>query len=164
LSIGLKLRWLFVKGKVNAHNTEGIALFHEHKFPEAEAELRKAIDIFPEHEVAHCNLGMVLMSQNRLREAESEYRAAIRINQEYADGFGELGSLYHKLGRKADARRYYDQAIKLNPYNAYFHINLATLMRDEGDFSGADKEYKFALTCPMLDEETKSHVQELLGG
>jgi Flp pilus assembly protein TadD len=107
---------------------------------------------------------MVLMAQGRVREAESEFRQAVRINPEYPEGHAELGRLFHKLNRKADARKHYDEALRLDPYNAFHHINLATLMRDEGDFSGADREYKAALACPMLDEETRHHLHELLGG
>lgn len=163
MSIALKLKWLAVGRKVKAHNAEGTMLFHQKKYPAAESELRKAIGIFPEHEIAHCNLGMVLMSMNRLREAESEFREAMRIKPTYAEAYGELGGLYHKIGRKKEARQYYDEAIRRDPYNAYFHINLATLMRDEGDFTGADREYRAALACPRIDPETKMHVQELLG-
>ena len=163
LSIGLKLKWLAVGRKVKAHNTEGTMLFHERKYTEAEAELRRAIEIYPDHEVAHCNLGMVLMAQGRLREAESELRDAIRIKPSYAEAYGELGHLYHKISRKKEARLFYNEAINRDPYNAYFPINLATLLRDEGDFAGADKEYRTALECPRIDAETKAHVQELLG-
>ena len=90
MSVGLKLRWLLVRGKVLAHNREGTMLFHEKKFREAEAELRTAIQIFPESAVSHCNLGMVLMAQSRLREAETEFRQAVRIDPHYPEGHAEL--------------------------------------------------------------------------
>ena len=156
-------KWVTVSGKVKRHNMRGTDYFHDGNLKEAEAEFRESIRIFPWHEVSHTNLGMVLVSMRRYQEAERVLHEAIRIKPGFADAHGELGALYHKMGRKKEAHNEYKLATSLNPINPIFHINFATLCRDEGNFALADAEYRAALASPWIDAETKHRVQELVG-
>jgi Flp pilus assembly protein TadD len=161
---GSKLKWLIVGGKVKARVARATQLFNEGKYQEAEKELRDAIQIYPEHEVSHCNLGMVLASLNRLMEAEKELREAIRLKPFYIDAHSELASVLYKLGRKPEAEAAYKDLILLDPENPFPRMNLATLYIGRGAFDEAEKEYRAALNCRKIDPETKRKIQDTIQG
>jgi superkiller protein 3 len=67
---------------------------------EAEADLRKALQLDPKLAVAHYQLGNVLEHQGRLDAAVPEMQEAIRLNDNYAEPHIALAQIYKRLGRQ----------------------------------------------------------------
>ena len=61
--------------------------------PEAEADIRKATEIDPRNDGAHCKLGQILRLQGRLAEAEAAFRAALGINPRCVGACTALGDM-----------------------------------------------------------------------
>lgn len=72
--------------------------------PEAEADLRQAIQIDPHLAQAHFQLGIVLEGMNQARAAIPELQTAARLDTRYAEPHIALARIYHKLGQEATAR------------------------------------------------------------
>lgn len=72
---------------------------------EAEANLRKAIQIDPSLAPAHFQLGVVLESTNRAEAAIQELREAAQLDATYAEPHIAMARIYHKLGQEDQARQ-----------------------------------------------------------
>lgn len=69
---------------------------------EAIAAYRRALDLDPNHTLAHFNLGNALRNKGRLDEAIEEYRAAIGLKPDYAEVHCNLGLLLQQQGKYAE--------------------------------------------------------------
>ncbi len=81
---------------------------------EAEAAFRRAIEVSPQHAVAHAELGIVLRRQGRFAAADEAYREALALDPDYALAWrnrGVLLDLY--MGRPADALECYERYLEL---------------------------------------------------
>jgi tetratricopeptide (TPR) repeat protein len=56
-----------------------------------------------------------------------------------------FATLAMQRGRVRDALQYWQQATERNPYDASPHYNYASLLRIQGDFDGAEREYDTAI-------------------
>lgn len=70
----------------------GIALLNQKKFPEAEKELRAALEKKATSPTGHLYLGMALMNQKKLEEAQKELETAV------ASPSGDVGIAHKYLG------------------------------------------------------------------
>lgn len=81
---------------------------------QAEAAFVHAIELSPQHAIAHAELGIVLRRQGRFAEADEAYREALALDPEYALAWrnrGVLLDLY--LGRPAEALECYERYLEL---------------------------------------------------
>lgn len=81
---------------------------------DAEAAFMRAIEVSPQHAVAHAELGIVLRRQGRFAEADASYREALALDPDYALAWrnrGVLLDLY--LGRPAEALQCYERYLAL---------------------------------------------------
>lgn len=81
---------------------------------EAEAAFMRAIEVSPQHAIAHAELGIVLRRQGRFAEADAAYREALALDPEYALAWrnrGVLLDLY--MGRPAEALECYERYLEL---------------------------------------------------
>ena len=61
------------------------------------------------------------------------------------DALNELGALAKASGHRSAARSVYVRAVQLHPGNPIGHVNLANLLLEDGDASGARPHYEAAL-------------------
>jgi len=73
------------------------------RLDEAEAHLRRAIELRPDHPIPHFNLGTLLSVRTRYGEAEAALRKYLELLPESPSGLGRLGLLYLLQGRLEDA-------------------------------------------------------------
>ena len=81
---------------------------------EAESAFLRAIEVSPQHAVAHAELGIVLRRQGRFAAADAAYREALALDPGYALAWrnrGVLLDLY--LGRPAEALECYERYLEL---------------------------------------------------
>jgi Flp pilus assembly protein TadD len=81
---------------------------------EAEAAFLRAIEVSPQHAVAHAELGIVLRRQGRFAAADAAYREALALDPAYALAWRNLGVLLDLyLGRPAEALQCYERYLEL---------------------------------------------------
>ena len=77
----------------DAYYDHGVLLIKEGKLAEAEAALRKALEINPRYADAHNDLGYLLESQGRIAEAAGQYRAALEDEPDFRRAHFNLGRI-----------------------------------------------------------------------
>lgn len=147
----------------------GVVHWYQKRYPEAEAELRRGLDIEqrklgPDHpDVATVmnNLGGILWSEGRVEEALPMYERTLKIyNRTYDPSHpnmsaisNNLGETYWKLGRYKEAEPLFRRALaikesKLAPGHPSIAVTLnglAGVLRDEKRFAEAEPLYQRAL-------------------
>jgi Flp pilus assembly protein TadD len=73
------------------------------RLDEAEAHLRRAIELRPDNPIPYFNLGTLLSVRTRYAEAEAALRNYLKLLPGSPGGLGRLGLLYLLQGRLADA-------------------------------------------------------------
>jgi Flp pilus assembly protein TadD len=68
--------------KASIREALGIAYFRIRRWPEAEAEFRKVLELSPVNDYAHYALGRCLEKQGREREANRHYKLASSLRPE----------------------------------------------------------------------------------
>src|SRR5205823_14090304 len=80
--------------KASIREALGIAYFRLRRWPEAEAEFRKVLELSPADDYAHYALGRTLEKQGRDAEANGHYKLARSLrpaSELYADRIRDLG-------------------------------------------------------------------------
>jgi tetratricopeptide (TPR) repeat protein len=109
------------------------------KWPEAEKELQKAVDIYPKYAVAWYELGMVHQAQKNVDEAKKAYAQSLAADSKYISPYSQLAWIAAVEKNWKDAAEYTDKLLKLNPYfspDAYYvnsisYLNMQNLDRAE---------------------------------
>jgi len=107
-------------------------LLMDNKPEEALHELRIAVSLNPDSDVAHHLLGTVLFQQGQLSAAEKEFREALRVNGS-ADNHYSLAACLMSLDRYQEALAEIDLAAKLDPERTLYRARreeLLKLMKD----------------------------------
>ena len=112
---------------------------------EAEASLRRAIQIKPDYAEAHNNLGLAFQDLGRLDEAEAGLRRAIQIKPDYAEAYSNLGITLKALGRLDEAEVCYRRALQIKPNYADAHYNLGNTLHELSRLAEAEASYRRAL-------------------
>ena len=96
---------------------------------EAEAAVKKALDLNPQGELAHCYLGMVYLAQRRLEDAQETFQ------QEGHDTFRLLGLalVHHARGRPAESDAALRELIEKNAVGGAYHIAEGYAYRGEAN-------------------------------
>lgn len=103
----------------------------------AEASLREALSLQPEHLKSLVNLGRVLLDLDRPEEAQVMVEKAVSLDPEYAEAYRVLGRVYHNLGQREEAMGAYQEAILRNDKDAWSLNNLGLLLIEQEEFSAA---------------------------
>jgi TonB family protein len=81
----------FADDSATLHLAYGNALLAARKYPDAEIQLHRSLELWPEDSDAHALLAFALLAQKRDREAVGEAREAVRIFPENEMGLIALG-------------------------------------------------------------------------
>ena len=87
----------------------------EGRWPEAEKEYRRAVQLKEDQPGTHYNLGRVLFMEGKQEEAEKEYRRAIQIKDDIPNGHYNLGLVLQRQGKFGEAIPYFQTAMALLP-------------------------------------------------
>ena len=85
------------------------------RLDEAEAHLRRAIELRPDNPIPHFNLGTLLSVRTRYGEAEAALRKYLELLPDSPRGLGRLGLLYLLQGRLENAVPLLERARRLPP-------------------------------------------------
>ena len=97
----------------------------------AEAGFRRALQLRPNHWLAHNELGNLLEMQGRYTEALSEFHAASLVNPRNALALLNMGCMYLLLGRAEEASDRLQQSMKLKP-DPTASATMSQVLRSQG--------------------------------
>ncbi|CAG9188882.1 Flp pilus assembly protein TadD, contains TPR repeats [Paraburkholderia sabiae] len=95
---------------------------------EAEALLRRAVELAPGYVDAHYNLGTMFMETGRTDEAEVAFRCALDYDSQFVPALINLGGVLIKAQRFAEAEAYSRKAIDLDATRPIAHHNLGMIL------------------------------------
>ncbi len=121
---------------------EGIQLYKEKKFEEAEKILRQVSQKEPENPGAHYHLGLTLLELERLEEAESEMDQAAQLGLPTDEAKVGLARVVMKKGNRARALTLLNEAAeeKADNPDVYHYRGIVQASRQDFVSSAADLE------------------------
>ena len=115
-------------------------LLNSSRFTEAEKEINRQMNQYPESSILFNILGALLSSKNNLDKAIDNYKKAIAINPNYAQAYNNLGIALQKLNKINEAVENYKKAIGIKNNFAEAYNNLGNALHGL-------MELKKALSC-----------------
>lgn len=124
-----------------AHNNLASVLLKTGRLIEAEAHLRRALQINPRDTLGlsgiHFNLGYVLMQQGHLDEALGHFQESVTMHPDFR-AYNSIGSIQHRQGKLAEAMQSYGKAQTLVPDASVPLTNMAWILATAPDDSLRD--------------------------
>jgi tetratricopeptide (TPR) repeat protein len=102
-------------------------------YPEAEAALKKAIEMQPLWPAPHTNLANMYLVQGRKKEAIDKFNGAVAANPRDGSAYLSLALLYERDRDYRNAMQVYERALKENPGFWFAANNLAFLISENSD-------------------------------
>ncbi|OJH33642.1 tetratricopeptide repeat protein [Cystobacter ferrugineus] len=128
-----------------ARTLKGIALFQLAKIPEAEQELRIAVEKDPESLLGKRYLGHVLQAQRKFEEALPFFETVAKAAPEDLEATDGYASLLVKLGKMEEAKTLVAEALQRFPDNAHLAYLHGRIEEAYGGTSAAEENYTRAL-------------------
>lgn len=111
----------------------------------AAAALESALEISPDHALAHFNLGLVRQAQRDVAAAERHFRRYTELQPQDAGGHNALGNLLGAIYSFPEARICFERVVELQPHLAEAWNNLGNAQQQLGLWSEALASYDRAL-------------------
>ena len=142
-------------GEVDARFALGSFLERESRYDEAEAELRKVLELDPRHAWALNHMGYSLADRNlRLEEALELIRRALELDPWNGAYLDSLGWVYFRMGRYEDAREPLERAAREYPRDPTVLEHLGDVYQSLGDREAAVRAWREALAFDPEDPES----------
>ena len=93
----------------------GLAQMRRGMAEDGEANLRRAVELWPESPETHYYLAVGLVQLGKDGEAEQELKQAIALRDNYIDAYRKLGQLYEEQGRVDLAIASYEKLVEIDP-------------------------------------------------
>ncbi|ABM74607.1 Hypothetical protein NATL1_00431 [Prochlorococcus marinus str. NATL1A] len=124
------------------------------KSKEAEASLRKAVELNPDLAESHSYLGNLLNDLGKFKEAEASLRKAVELNPNLALAHAYLGILLNDLGQLKEAEASLKKAIKLKFGSVKAYDALSNVLNKLGRKKEAEESSKKILyLTPVSDSK-----------
>jgi tetratricopeptide (TPR) repeat protein len=115
-----------------AHASLGWLFVLERRWNEAEAELRRALQLNPNYAFAHSWCADLLSIMGRNEEALSEYRQALELDPLSLVISRDLGMFHLRAGDYEAAVQQLRKTLELNPNDQYGRFELARALAEQG--------------------------------
>lgn len=98
----------------------------------ASAELRRALELDPDHDAAIAATGKMMLKQGRIEEARRMMEAAVARKGDLAETRLSLGQIYARSGRFGEAAQQTAEALRLQPDSASANaqMGMITMMQE----------------------------------
>jgi protein O-GlcNAc transferase len=151
-----------------AYRELGWISFERGLFGEAEAQIRRAMELEPEDMWAHVYMGHLLWrrgviedSDALIQEAEVEFRWAQHAAPEAALPVWTLANLYEDEENFEGARELYERALELEPDNAIANMGFGRMLIKTGEPAAAEVFLERALLLDPDDKRAGSLLDSL---
>ena len=134
-------------------------------WPAAEADLQKALELYPDQPLALNYLGYSWVDQNRnLKQGMSLIEKAVALKPD--DGYivDSLGWAHYKLGNFAEAVRFLERAVELKPQDPVLNDHLGDALWRVGREREAKFQWDQSLTLDPEPEEVEKIRKKLAEG
>jgi tetratricopeptide (TPR) repeat protein len=134
-------------------------------WPAAEADLQKALELFPDQPLALNYLGYSWIDQNRnLKQGMALIEKAVALKPD--DGYivDSLGWAHYKLGNYAEAVRFLERAVELKPQDPVLNDHLGDALWRVGREREAKFQWDQSLTLDPEPEEMEKIKKKLAEG
>ena len=128
---------------------------------EAEAVLRKVLQLLPNHAETCNQLGMLLVKLGRPEEAVRHFARAVEINPDSARILNNLGAVLKKLGHIDDAISSLENAINIEPSNFSAHMNIAIIQETTGRLDEAASHFRQVIALKPDFAQAHFHLAHL---
>jgi tetratricopeptide (TPR) repeat protein len=131
---------------VNAMRFLAMAYFQEReRLDDAEALLRRVVEIAPEFVLGWTSLGTVLTERHKVMDAISAFQEAARLDPQHIAAWAGLGNAYAVANYQDKSAEAYAKAVSLNPKNPALQMGYAHVLKTLGDQDAALKAYRAAI-------------------
>lgn len=113
---------------------------------EAEAALRRSVEVDPTFLPGFFDLGLALLARCALGEAENVFRRAIGLDPSFLPARENLGKLLKIQGRLEEAEALYRGILEIDPENVNAWQNLGALLGSAGRFAESEAAWQRAAT------------------
>jgi len=126
---------------------KGHQAFEQHKLPEAQPELEKAVQLYPQYASAWLDLGWVYTQQNQLEKARNAFQQAHAADDKFVPAYVGLASLALRESKWQEAAEQSARATELGgvDFPAAFYYNFLANYR-LGNLEQAEKSARQAET------------------
>ena len=134
-------------------------------WPAAEADLQKALELYPDQPLALNYLGYSWVDQNRnLKQGMALIEKAVALKPD--DGYivDSLGWAHYKLGNFAEAVRFLERAVELKPQDPVLNDHLGDALWRVGREREAKYQWDQSLTLDPEPEEVEKIRKKLAEG
>jgi tetratricopeptide (TPR) repeat protein len=128
------------------HNAVGAVLLNVGRYPDAQAEFQKAVELDPTYADAFHNLGSAYAEQGKWEDAIVAYRKALAqtIYASPENTYNNLGYAYWALDRRKEAEEAFRAALQLEPKLVPSHFWLGVLLDKDGRKDEAKAHFQAA--------------------
>jgi tetratricopeptide (TPR) repeat protein len=140
------------------HVCLGSAYSRTGRYPEAEKELRLAMELDPASPDPHIGLGRVLETEGKYDEALREYREAQRLDDSNGVPFADAGRILLLKKDFPAAIAELNRAEQLDPTSWTSHDLRGRALEASGDLASAIAEYQEALSLAPKEIEARLHL------
>jgi len=134
------------KLKSQRYYADGIQLSQAKYWKEAADEFRKAVQVDPEHKLAHANLGVTLSRLGNHKEALLAFDKAITLGYDHTLLRYNRGLSFAKLNLIEEAVQELELSLKMNPRNVKADYNLGLLYIKQNKLDDAQKQVNLLYT------------------
>ena len=128
-----------------AHGNLAIAYHDLHRYPEAIASYRKALELLPNDLETLVNLGVALRNMGSGQEAVGYFQRAIELMPDCVEALNNLGIELTDQGRLDEAIECFNRAIQSRPESAELFNNRGNTLKRRGDLDEAVASYQRAI-------------------
>lgn len=119
----------------------------EKKLDDAEALLRRAVEVAPTYTGAWLILGALLTERNKYVDTIAAYKKATELAAGNAEAWAGLGNAYSMAMQPEDAVRAFAKSIDLNPASPDAQAGYGHALKTYGDQPGALKAFRAAIAA-----------------
>ena len=123
----------------DSHIAAANLLNAERKFPEAIAEIQKAIALDPTRGDSYLNLALVQTKVGQFDSAEANYKKAIDLNAQGENAHLALAAFYQSRGHYPEAEQQVQLVIAADPKDVNARASLAKLYMSQGKRADAEQ-------------------------
>jgi tetratricopeptide (TPR) repeat protein len=109
---------LKIPGKAEKEYTRGNKALEDKKLPEAREHFQKAIEFYPNYDLAYNGLGATLIELKDVDGARKAFQKSIEVNDKFAGGYRNLARLSASEKDYSKAADYLQRSLSLEPLNA----------------------------------------------